>query len=78
MPTVDIIDGIKINIYNGDHRPPHIHVLFNEHEILLIIESGEVYAGEMPIKPLRKASGWLRGNAEWALKVFYELNPELK
>ena len=78
MPTVDVIDGIKINIYNGDHRPPHIHAVYNEYEALIKIENGEVYAGDMPEKQLKKALSWLEGNSEWALSVFYELNPIFK
>jgi hypothetical protein len=33
MPTIDNFNGIKINVYNGDHRPPHIHAIYNEFEI---------------------------------------------
>lgn len=39
MPTVEIVNGIKISIYNGDHRPPHIHAKYNEYEILIEIET---------------------------------------
>lgn len=78
MPQIDSIKGIKINIYNGDHRPPHIHVLYNEYEVLLIIESGKVYAGSMPIKQLKLALNWLIENKEEALDLFYQLNPELQ
>lgn len=78
MPNVDQIDGIKINIYNGDHRPPHIHAIYNEYEVLIAIESEEIYAGHLPRKQPKKAFNWLAGNADWALEIFYELNPELK
>jgi len=27
MPNFDSFDGIKINIYNGDHLPPQIAVI---------------------------------------------------
>jgi len=77
MPTIDIINGIKINIYNGEHRPPHIHAVYNEFQVLIIIENGEIYAGDLPNKQLKKAFDWLAGNSDWALEVFYELNPEL-
>ena len=78
MPNVDSFDGIKIHIYNGDHRPPHIHAVYNEYEILIQIENGQIYAGDMPNKQLKKAFDWLSGNTDYALEVFYELNPELK
>lgn len=77
MPTIDDINGIKINLYNGEHRPPHIHAVYNEFEVLIVIENREIYAGDLPNKQLKKVFDWLSGNTDWALEVFYELNPEL-
>jgi hypothetical protein len=78
MPIIDSFKGIKIHVYNGEHRPPHIHVDYNEFEILIIIENGEIYAGELPSRQLKLVFDWLSGNSDWALEVFYELNPNLK
>ena len=78
MPTLDLINGIKINIYNGEHRPPHIHATYNEFEVLIIIENGGIYAGELPARQLKEVFKWLAVNSDWARKVFYELNPSLK
>ena len=78
MPKVDTINGIKIYLYNGDHRPPHIHAIYNEFEILIVIETENIYAGNMPSRQLKQVFDWLAGNTDWALQIFYELNPELK
>lgn len=78
MPTIDNFNGIKIHLYNGEHRPPHIHAEYNEFVILIEIETGEIYAGEMPIRQLKLIFDWLSGNSDWALEVFYQLNPNLK
>jgi len=48
MPNIDSIDGIRINIYFGEHLPPHIHAVYNEYEVLLAIESKETYEGFLP------------------------------
>jgi hypothetical protein len=77
MPTIDIIDGIKILIYSGEHRPPHFHAVYNAFEVVIEIETGVIYAGDLPNKQLKKVFDWLLGNADWANEVFYELNPEL-
>ncbi len=77
MPTIEKINGIKINIYNGEHRPPHIHAVYNEFEILILIENNEIYAGDLPNRQLKKVFDWLSGNSDWALEIFYQLNPEL-
>ena len=78
MPTIDSFNGIKINVYNGEHRPPHIHVSYNEFEILIVIENKDIYAGELPNKQLRSVLDWLSVNSDWALNVFFELNPNLQ
>ena len=77
MPTIDYIDGIKINVYNGEHRPPHIHATYNEYEVLIVIETGEIYAGDLPNKKLKLVNEWLIGNSDWAMEVFQQLNPHL-
>lgn len=77
MPTIDIIERIKINIYNGDHRPEHIHVVYNEFEELIEIITYNTYAGYLPHKQRKKAIDWLKNNKEWALNIFKQLNPHL-
>jgi hypothetical protein len=78
MPTIDIVDGVKMRMFNGDHRPPHFHAVYNEYEVLIIIETGEIYAGSLPQRQLKVVANWLKDNGDWVLKVFWELNPELK
>lgn len=78
MPTIDSFNGIKIHVCNGEHRPPHIHADYNEFEVLIEIERGVIYSGILPNKQLKQVFDWLAGNTDWALEVFYELNPELK
>jgi len=78
MPTIDNIKGIKICVYNGEHRPPHFHAIYNEFEILILIENGRIYAGELPERQLKFVTKWLEENRDWASDVFYELNPNLK
>jgi len=78
MPILENFNGIKIHVYNGEHRPPHIHADYNEFEVLIVIESGEIFAGSLPNRQLKMVFDWLTGNANWALQVFYELNPELR
>lgn len=77
MPTIENLDGVRIVIHNGDHRPPHIHALYNEYEVLIGIKTGKVYAGYLPAKQLIKALDWLETNSDLALSVFKELNPQI-
>lgn len=77
MPTIDKIDSIKINVYSNEHRPPHIHAIYNEYEVLLEITTFNIYVGFLPNNQFKLVINWLQENQEWALTVFYELNPEL-
>jgi hypothetical protein len=78
MPTIDVVDGIRINLYFGEHLPPHIHAVYNEFEALVIIKSRDVFSGYLPDRQMRKVLDWLDENEEFALNVFYDLNPFLK
>lgn len=78
MPTIDSFNGIKIHVYNGEHRPPHIHANYSGYEVLIEIERGVIYSGDLPSRQLKQVFDWLAGNADWALEIFYELNPKLK
>ncbi len=78
MATIDKFNGIKIHIYNGEHRPPHIHADYNEYEVLINIEDKHVHSGYLPNKQLKQVFQWLELNSDWALNIFYELNQNLK
>lgn len=78
MPTIEKVEGIKIVIHNGEHRPPHIHAIYNEFEVLIEIETQKIYAGNLPTRQLKKVFDWIAGNKDWALSIFNELNPQLK
>lgn len=78
MPILDCLNGVKIYVYNGEHRPPHIHAVYNEFSVLIEIQTGEVYSGLLPPRQMKIVYDWLSGNSDWALEAFYELNPELQ
>lgn len=78
MPTFLLIEGIKILCYFGEHLPPHVHVVYNEYEVLIEIESLGVYSGYMPVKKLNKAKELIRTHQEDLLFLFNALNPQLR
>ncbi len=75
MPTIKIIDTIKIDIYSREHPPPHIHVKYAEFEELVIIETLETYAGEIPKVQRKKVIKWASQNKKYLLDTFNKLNP---
>lgn len=78
MPTLKIINGIKIDCYSGDHAPPHVHVWYAEYEVLIEIETLNIYAGDIPNKAFKRASAYIEKNREELLAIFNALNPKLK
>lgn len=77
MPTIKIIDNIKIDVYSREHPPPHIHAKFAEYEELIIIETLETYIGYLPKTQRKKVTEWASNNKEYLSEVFKSLNPKL-
>ena len=48
MPTIAIVEGVRIVIFLNDHLPPHRHAPFAGQEAKLSIATGEVLSGKLP------------------------------
>jgi hypothetical protein len=35
MPTISIFYGVVIQMFAGDHPPPHFHAMYAEHEAVI-------------------------------------------
>jgi hypothetical protein len=77
MPTIKIIDSIKIDIYSREHLPPHFHILFAEYEELIEIETLKTYVGYVPKTQRKKVTDWAMKNKNYLLEVFKQLNQRL-
>jgi len=77
MPTIARLGSMKVNIYFGEHQPPHVHFLYNEYEVILELRSGKVMVGYLPLKQLKRAKNWLEENRIMAQQIFKELNPDI-
>jgi hypothetical protein len=77
MPTIKIIDSIKIDIYSREHPPPHFHAIYAEHEELIESESLKTYIGKIPVTQRKKVTDWARRNKDYLMDVFEQLNPRL-
>jgi hypothetical protein len=58
MPTVAIVDGVKILVYGNDHGLPHFHVLAAEYRAVIDIETMELIRLRFPRARLRKVLTW--------------------
>jgi hypothetical protein len=57
MPEISRFFGIVIRMFYNDHAPPHFHAEYGEHEVLLEIETLNVYAGQPHIGMLCERIG---------------------
>lgn len=58
MPRISAFYGIVIEMYFGDHPPPHFHARYGEKTAKIAIASGEVLAGSLPHRALRFVREW--------------------
>jgi len=58
MPTISRFYGILIQMYFGDHAPPHFHALYAEFEALIAIETLEVIRGDLPARAMALVLEW--------------------
>jgi len=77
MPTIEILDGIKINIYPNEHQPPHFHAIYAEHEALIRIADLEIEKGGLTKKQYKKIKKWAIEHKKSIYEIFIQFNPEL-
>ncbi|MFG1427815.1 DUF4160 domain-containing protein [Roseixanthobacter glucoisosaccharinicivorans] len=58
MPTIAIVEGMKILVYSNEHGVPHFHVLYAEHRVVIEIETLDVLEGDLPRAKLRTILEW--------------------
>lgn len=77
MPTIHMINSVKIDIYAREHMPPHFHAIYAEHEMLVEIVTLGIYSGWLPPKQHRLIIRWaaMPGIRTFLLDNFIRLNP---
>jgi hypothetical protein len=56
MPTIAIIDGVRIVMYWNDHTPPHFHALVAEHRAVIEIDALTMVGGYLAETQAAKCS----------------------
>lgn len=75
MPTLVIIEGIKISMFDRDHEPPHVHVLTADADVMFDIRTATLIDGygRLTRREFRLVTAWLEENrvallARWAAR----------
>ena len=60
MPTIAIVDGVKIQMFYNDHLPAHFDAILAGDEVLIAIGDLDVIRGSIPPAKLRRVMDWAR------------------
>jgi hypothetical protein len=70
MPTVAVVDGVKIVFYANEHPPAHFHAVIAEHRAVVDIIHLEIIAGSMPMAKRGKVLFWAGQHKDALLERF--------
>ena len=73
MPTIAIVDGVRIMIHPKDQMPPHIHAMLGGAEVQISIVTGRVLHGRLPKAKLKLVQAWLDANRRYAAYMWREI-----
>jgi hypothetical protein len=62
MPTVAIVDCVKIQFYFDEHPPPHFHAVFAEFAAQIQIDPPRIVRGSLPPAKLAAVLDWAAQN----------------
>lgn len=64
MPTVVIVDGVKIQFYFDEHPPPHFHAVFAEFVAQIQIDPPRILRGSLPQSKLEAVLAFASKNSD--------------
>jgi hypothetical protein len=80
MPEISRFFGIIVYMFFNDHNPPHFKVKYGEFEANILIESGNLLNGDLPISKLKLVQAWAEIHKDellemWDSKDFHKIKP---
>jgi hypothetical protein len=77
MPRISSFFGIVIEMYYGDHPPPHFHARHGGERAKVEIATGKVLRGSLSVRDLRLVREWIEEHrdelqANWERAVNYD------
>ena len=67
MPVISRFFGVVIYMYWRDHVPPHFHAKYQDQEVTVTIEAGEV-SGQLSRRALAMIEEWRQAHREELLE----------
>jgi hypothetical protein len=70
MPTIAIVDGVRLMMYVNDHPPAHFHALIEEYRAVIDIETFTLGRGDLPRPKLRAVLEWAAPRRDALLRAW--------
>ncbi len=74
MPTLQRFGSLSVRMYADDHRPPHVHIVSPDFQVLVRISDLTVIAGEARPTEIAEALAWAQTHQEMLALKWAELN----
>jgi hypothetical protein len=74
MRTLQRFGAVSVRMYADDHRPPHVHIVSPDFQVLVRISDMTVIAGEARPAEIAEALSWARGQRKARALTRTELN----
>ena len=76
MPKIKDFGACRVEMYFGDHPPPHFHIVAPNGKIVVRIEDTRVIAGRLPRRAIEPALRWAKANKGLLLAKWREYSEE--
>lgn len=73
MPTVAIVEGVRIRFYPQEHPPPHFHAVIAEHRARIRIRPLGLLNGSLPPAKLSVVLSWAEPRTQTLLDTWYKV-----
>lgn len=76
MPTIVVIEGLKLQVFADDHFPKHFHIIGPDFEVVVAMSDLSILKGRRYHREIREAMEWARLNHDVLLKEWARLNDD--
>lgn len=74
MPTLQRFGAISVRMYADDHRPPHVHIVGPDFQVLVRLSDLTVIAGGSRPARIAEALAWAEAHREMLALRWADLN----
>jgi hypothetical protein len=70
MPTLAVVDGMRIVMYWNDHPPAHFHVLIAENRAVFEIGPLRLMSGRLPKAKVARIQDWAKARTAELMRAW--------